>query len=321
MQNRLPPEERRDILLHLANCDECSLEYALYSSMYEEIEETEKCPSHETLALLLEGKLPDDEKKDVLRHIAGCGDCAMACALADGMIETERRAQVGKLYKIVDYLSRFSKAAAAVLLLCAGFAGGLFYSGFRPDGRDFGVSEARFAKAVAEFESSRPYWDSLNEYIWRNELRIGSPKGVSGGQSEILVKPVADIWAGKKIFDLNLYKITELSGKNADAILSVEAVDIPSMTSRDIDAYASLLKNNRESEMKKAEGWIRLDQARYFSLAARLPADVWERYPVNEESFGILEWIASLPPNSRDHALRLSPEEAARSKSDIEPAR
>jgi hypothetical protein len=313
LQNRLTPEERRKVLLHVASCNECSLEYALFSSM-EALTEKEDCPPPEALALLLEGGLPDDEKTDVLRHIAECDECAVTCAMTREMMEAERKKKGSKFPQIICYISRFSKAAAVFLLVGIGFVSGFFYSDVHVNGQGSRISENKYANAVGKFESSQLYWNSLNNFIWRDELRIGAAKGASNNRDENHILPVWDILARKKIFDINLYRITVLSGRETDAILNFEGIDIPSMTSEDIEAYASLLKNNRGHVLEKAERWIRLDQKLYFSLVEHLPEEVWERYPVNRESFEILAWIAALPPNLKDQALELSPEEAKRAK-------
>ncbi|MDR0652475.1 MAG: hypothetical protein LBG12_04110 [Synergistaceae bacterium] len=311
LQNGLPSEERGEALLHIANCNECALEYALCTSMMAEQTEHGDCPAPETLALLIEDKLSGEEKTDVLRHIAECDECAMTCDMACGMAEEAERKKERKTVDIVPYLLRLSKAAAIVLLVGVSFAGGMFYSGARSSR----VLEEEYGASVEKFELSPSYWEGLNNFVWQKELRIGASKGWSSDEeTEPRLRPVREIWAQKQDFDLRLYRIASLSGRDADAILSVEAVDIPSMSSKDLEMYAALLKNNREKEMETAKRWIRLDQSLYLSLADRLPSEVWERYPVSRESFDVLAWAAALSPDLKEKFLELSPEEAAREK-------
>ena len=77
-EDRLTPQEREEILLHVAGCNGCALEYSIFASLVEAKEEAPEetaggqCPPPEIFALLLENKLEETEKADVLRHMAGC---------------------------------------------------------------------------------------------------------------------------------------------------------------------------------------------------------------------------------------------------------
>ncbi|MCL2009652.1 MAG: hypothetical protein FWG71_03790 [Synergistaceae bacterium] len=65
-----------------------------------------------------------------------------------------------------------------------------------------------------------------------------------------------------------------------------------------------------QREEQKAEQWIRLNQAAYSALVGQLPPEVWERYPVSEESLKTLSWIAGLPEEEKEKILALPPEDA-----------
>jgi len=81
LEGKLDETECKNILLHIADCNDCAMEYALGQSL-NAVGKISKCPSLEKIALLLEGKLDETECKNILLHIADCNDCAMEYNLA-----------------------------------------------------------------------------------------------------------------------------------------------------------------------------------------------------------------------------------------------
>ena len=128
--NGLPPEERDEILLHIAGCNDCAMEYSIFASLMEAEEEPEhkntrsQCPPPEVFALLLEKKLPKAERTEILRHIACCTECAMAYSVAGAMLKGPA-ARAKPVFFTPRYLSY---AAAVALLVGVSLLGGTFYA-------------------------------------------------------------------------------------------------------------------------------------------------------------------------------------------------
>ena len=268
--------------------------------------EMPECPSLETMALLIEGKLDGAERKKVLLHIADCSDCAMTYSIAgEAHKESIQEGSVAGRKPVLFTLRYFTQAAAIVLLAGASFFGGFLYAR--------GVSfPADAPESAQSFESSPLYWSRLDVAVRREKpseaTRIAGTRGAQEGPS------VQEILTSKKDFDRRLGEIAGMSGRDVDTILSVDGLDILTLTSLDIEVCASLLKDGRAEEMKNAGRWIVLDQSVYFSLVKQLPPDVWERYPFSMESLKTLSWIAGLPKERKEEILALSPEEAARER-------
>ena len=62
------------------------------------------------------------------------------------------------------------------------------------------------------------------------------------------------------------------------------------------------------------ERWARFDKSTYFTLANRLPPDVWERYFAVPQSRETLSWIAELPDETKKKMLELITQEVLREK-------
>ena len=323
-ENRLPPEERKELLLHIADCNECAMKYTIFASLMEGEEETSEeradetvgsqCPPLGIFALFLEGKLGEAKRTKVLRHMAYCSECAMAFSIAREMRkgsvdEANPGAQKRKPFPRLFYLRYFTQTAAIVLLAVTSFFGG-----FHAHRVSFltGTQENEYAR-VQEFESSPLYWSRLNDLV-QNEKLSAQVEGLLGTKGSQNVPPVQEILGQKRDFDQCLSEIASLSDQDINTILSVDGLDIPAMTPSDIKIYAAFLKDGRVQELQKSEKWIRYDQSAYFSLAGQLPPEVWERYPLSRESFNTLSWIAGLPNEKKGEILALSPEEASQER-------
>ncbi|MCL1941284.1 MAG: ribosomal protein L7/L12 [Synergistaceae bacterium] len=67
-------DERAEFLEHLSECPECS---ALYAMAYGNLSSLAgACPDEEGLAALAEGKLSQQQREDLLKHIAVCDTCS-----------------------------------------------------------------------------------------------------------------------------------------------------------------------------------------------------------------------------------------------------
>ena len=269
-----------------------------------------ECPSSEKFALFVENRLPPEEHKEILLHIADCNECAIAYSIVNEMLKTP----VVKAKPILFALRYFSHAAAIVLLAGASFIGGIFYAHRSPS--PMTDPENEYLRLVQNFESSPLYWSRLNDAVWQGQdSRILDARG---SQLQPDTQSVREILAQKKEFDRRLSEIASLSDKDIDAVLSVDGLNIPAMTSSDIEVCAAFLKDGRIRELRNAERWLRFDQSAYFSLAGgslgQLPPAVWERYPVSEESLKTLSWIAGLSEEEKEKILALSPEEARRER-------
>ena len=317
-ENRLSPEDRKEILLHIADCNECAMAGTVFASIMDAGEAAHsQCPPPDVFARLLGNKLDKAKRADVLLHVADCDECAMAYSIAREMQKApiEKIAKIAKAKPVLFTLRYFSNAAAILLLVGASFVGGLYsHSVFFP----IDPAENGHARIVQNFESSPLYWSRLNDLVRQGaeltqDTRILVTRGAPVVPS-VVVPSVQEILTLKEDFDRRLNEIISLSGQDIGTILSVDGLDIPAMTPSDIKIYAALLKDGRVQELQKAKEWLRLDQSAYLSLIGghfgQLPAEVWERYPVSEESLKTLTWIAGLPDEEKERVLALSPEEA-----------
>jgi hypothetical protein len=96
-----------------------------------------------------------------------------------------------------------------------------------------------------------------------------------------------------------------LSGARADVILENDAIDIVALTPENVEIYAFLLKEGKETEIHYARPWIELDQNLYFFLVQKVPQEIWERYPVNRDFYDIITWITTLPENQQKEKWEL----------------
>ena len=83
LDNKLSETERKAALLHIADCNDCAMKYALAKAVAKTV-----CLTNETIALLLDNKLGETERKEALLHIADCNDCAMKYSLAKAVAKT-----------------------------------------------------------------------------------------------------------------------------------------------------------------------------------------------------------------------------------------
>jgi hypothetical protein len=262
-----------------------------------------ECLPPEILALLLENKLKEKERADALRHIAGCSECAMTYSIACDMYNEP----IVKAKPVLFTLRHLLKAAAIVLLTGASFIGGSLYAHRVPF--PSGDLESEYVRIVREFESSPLYWSRLDDSV-RQGRSLAQSTRILGTRGVPDTPSVQEILTQKNDFDRRLNEIVSLSGQDVDTVLSVNGLDILAMTSSEIKIYAYFLRNDRVQKLQKAEMWLRFDQSAYFSLVERLPPEMWERYPVNDESLKTLSWIAELPQERKEKILALSPEDA-----------
>jgi hypothetical protein len=285
----------------------------------------DECPPIEEFALIRENRLPLKEREEVLLHIANCNECAMGYSIFTSFIDAEKDkvTDIGdtsfesapRACDVKSKPGRFSryfisKVSAIVLLIGASFLCGFSYA--RGTHFSIGYHENVHIGVEQKFETTPLYWSKLDDSIRQEYLSAQARKILgTGGSNHVL--SVKDIIKLKDEFDKRVSEIVSLSNKNIDNVLSVNDLDIIAMTSLDVRIYADFLKNNRVTELKKAENWIRFNQSDYLSIASdygSLPPEVWEQYPVNDESLKTISWIAGLPEERKEKILMLSPDEA-----------
>jgi len=111
-------DERSEFLLHLRECSACSTLYAMtYRHKNESIS---ACPAEESLSSLAEGKVSENEREVLLKHLAVCKTCSAEFYLLKKIKDSEttiRRdsAKNRNIFRLI--------AVAAMIALIIGFAG------------------------------------------------------------------------------------------------------------------------------------------------------------------------------------------------------
>jgi hypothetical protein len=291
------------------------------------------------MRLLLEDKLEAEEREHATQHIMDCNDCSVKYVMLksipvedvikDVFAEEQGEARASepsppRVIPIGKYLKSFQKAAAVLLLVGLGYAGGVKYPDVwgalqgpppLPAGSRGQTILPSGAAGGREFAENRSYRRALNGILWK-EVRLSN-----GGDSAAVALPEdaaflgsVPVWKSveesRKVLDERLNRILELSGTGIDAALAVDAVDITALTPENVELYAALLKEGKEAEINYARDWILLDQNLYFSLAGKVPEDIWTRYPASRRSYAIISWIANLPEEQRTEKWRLPSRQA-----------
>ena len=279
---------------------------------------TGECLSFEKFMLLHKNELSSKEREEVLRHIADCGECAIGYSIFKSLLDAEKNksedlqngvnseaeAQINDVRNKTMLTSRrtLSYAAVIVLLISVSFFSGFSYASFSHT-RIIPFSDDR------KFETTNRYWSKLDESVNLKNMSTQA-KSVLGSRDPSRILSVKEILALKDVFDKNVNEIVSQSEKDTDTILSIETLDVIAMTPLDIKAYATFLR----MELQSKEDWIKLNKSDFISIAGgyfgSLPPEVWERYPVNDESLRTLSWIAGLPEDRKEKILMLSPEQA-----------
>jgi hypothetical protein len=293
MEDRLSVEKRREVLLHIAGCNECAMEYAFAKTLHDAETVDAGCPSSETIALLLDGKLNQEERRTLLLHIADCNACSLEYAFAQTFLEVEEMAKTeGEAVtsgipkgRIIDWSGARRMAAAAALVLLGFFGRALYDASERSTAVLRGPVQERAPAETRGYESSTLYRDKIDQIRER--------------------------------FDAHLEQIELLSDRGLSTILGVRAVDILTLTPEDIEVYAKFLREKREGEIESAREWVRLDQHRYFTLVDKVPKDVWRRYPAEAGGFEILAWLSDLPEDQKKVLSKLPYEEVRRMREEI----
>jgi len=326
LENKLDETKKKDVLLHIADCNKCALAYSIAQEILQE-ESGSATEERNGACIDIEANSVNDDKK-----------------------------------KTVWLNRRFlANAAAIVLLIGVSFFSGILYSQ-RVAIFSKGTPENEYIKIVQKFESSPLYWSKLNDFIGleKSSGQFTNIPGYAISQGNVTSEykktektdnyeittlekydvkvpgsirhltaalitrgspnalPIQEILTSKNDFDQRLIEIVNLSNKDIDIVLSINGLDIAAMTSSDVKVYAAFLKDDRVTELIKAENWIRFNQSDYLSIAGgyfgSLPPEVWERYPVNDESLKTISWIAGLPKERKERILALSQEEATQER-------
>jgi hypothetical protein len=268
-ENKLPQKEREEVLLHVANCNECAMGDLIYNEFEDLPSENEysPCPSLSVFTLLLENKLDESKSTDVFRHMADCNECALTYSIAKEMLQAEivecedeceedddededeatkaaltpqgPEAAVIIRKTPIWLTQRFlSNAAVIVLLVGASYYGGFSYARSTP----FSI--------IQEFESSPLYWSKLDDSIKYESSSMRATRGLvtrsHNNVQPVSVPSVQDILKLKDEFDKRLISIVNLSNQGIDTVLSVKDLNILAMTSSDIEIYAALIRDAKK---------------------------------------------------------------------------
>jgi hypothetical protein len=346
LEGELNEEDRDSLRQHILECDDCLTGYILLKTGISEedwlesdkdsiFNESEQgCPTPDMMYLLIEGQLEEEKRAEILKHIKNCKDCAAEYEFLQALQKTDASGETEKVAtkkekitekrdtRIIPFWNYLYLQKVATILLLLGFG---YWSGVRfpysggGEEQDPGSPSGLPYRSAASFsatdiEKSPLYQDAMNNVIW-DEIRSNLPGGSDSSLPDRApFHEETHLWENiekkKRDFDERLSTVLKVSGVAADIALADYGVDLLSLTSENLSVFARLLKEGREMDINYAREWISLDQNLYFSLAEKIPQDVWDRYTPDKRSFKIFSWIASLPPAEREKMWKLTGEQA-----------
>ena len=155
------------------------------------------------------------------------------------------------------------------------------------------------------------YWDAMQPYVMDTFIFSYEKLQRTKEEASILAKDsnIAELAKGLNEdeamqFIERISALSRILGRTGyDDLLEDFGELIRDSSRRDFETLASMLQQGNKLQVKE---WLSIAGNKYFDLYSSLPADTWESFPPNQESFNLLSWVTKLPPKARNIAIKLS---------------